>query len=219
MNLVLFDLDNTLLGGDSDHAWSQFLIEEGVLDRDIYEQQNEKFYADYKSGKLDINAFLAFQSAPLVGRSAAELQAWHNRYMQKKIKSMILEKGKALIDSHRGAEMAIVTATNRFVTEPIAKVFGIDNLIACELERDANGNYTGRGTGVPSYREGKIARVDSWLAGQGKRLDDYAHSYFYSDSLNDLPLLNHVTNPVAVDPDATLHAHATKMNWPIISLR
>jgi HAD superfamily hydrolase (TIGR01490 family) len=218
LNLVLFDLDNTLLDGDSDYAWAQFLIEEGVLDRDVYEVRNRYYYDHYKAGTLDIFEYLAFQSAPLVNRSQEELDTWHAHFMERKVKPMILPKARELIASHNGALMAIITATNRFITEPIADEFGVPNLIACELEQ-ADGKYTGRGTGIPAFRAGKVERLGMWLASRHRTLDEFEHSYFYSDSFNDLPLLNKVTRPVAVDPDPTLKAHAEKHGWSIISLR
>jgi HAD superfamily hydrolase (TIGR01490 family) len=218
MKLALFDLDNTLLAGDSDYAWAQFLIEEGVLERGVYETRNQFYYEHYKAGTLDIFEYLAFQSAPLVNRSQGELETWHAHFMERKIRPMILPKARALIASHADALVAIITATNRFITAPIVEELGIPNLIACELEQ-VDGKYTGRGTGVPAFREGKVQRVEMWLAEQGKTLKDFSESYFYSDSHNDLPLLKKVTHPVAVDPDPTLRAHAEKHGWPVISLR
>lgn len=218
MDIALFDLDNTLLGGDSDYAWAQFLIEEGVLDRATYEARNRAYYEQYKQGTLDIAEYLTFQCAPLAGRPRAELDAWHERYMARSVQPMILPKARELIASHNDALMLIITATNRFITEPIARAFGVPNLIACDLEME-HGRYTGRGTGVPSFQEGKIQRLEMWLAEQGKTLADFDRSFFYSDSLNDIPLLERVTHPVAVDPDAALRAHATARGWPIISLR
>ncbi len=219
MELALFDLDNTLLAGDSDHAWGQFLIEEGILDRQFHQTRNDVFYAQYCAGTLDIAEYLAFQSSILASRNPVELEIWRQRYMKDKIQPMILPKARALIEAHRGAEMAIITATNRFVTELIAKELGVDTLIACELERDSKGQFTGRATGIPSFQEGKVTRLEQWLQQQGKGIDDFSESYFYSDSLNDLPLLRRVSKPVVVDPDPTLYAHAKKAGWPIISLR
>ena len=218
MDIALFDLDNTLLAGDSDYAWAQFLIEEGVLDRAEYEERNRAYYEQYKQGTLDIAEYLTFQSGPLVGRPRTELDEWHRRYMDKSVRPMILPKARELIASHNGALMMIITATNRFITEPIAHELGVTNLIACDLETE-NGRFTGRGAGVPSFQDGKIKRLDMWLSEQGKTLADFDRSFFYSDSLNDIPLLERVTHPVAVDPDAALRAHATARGWPIISLR
>jgi HAD superfamily hydrolase (TIGR01490 family) len=217
MKLALFDLDNTLLDGDSDHAWAQFLIEEGVLHPDEYHARNEWFYERYKDGTLDIHEFLDFQLAPIARRPRAQLDAWHNEFMQRKVRPMILPKAPELIARHADALTAIVTATNRFITQPIARELGVPTLIATDIE-EVDGVFTGKPRGTPTFREGKIERVNEWLAGRGHRLQDY-ESWFYSDSLNDLPLLELVTHPVAVDPDATLRAHATERRWPIISLR
>lgn len=218
MKLALFDLDNTLLAGDSDFAWGQFLIEEGVLERADYEARNQHYYDLYKCGTLDVFEYLAFQAAPLVNRDKQELETWHTRFMERKVKPMILPKARELLAKHADALTVIITASNRFITAPIAHELGVANLIACELEC-IDGRYTGRSSGVPSFREGKIERLEQWLAEQGKTLGDFAESFFYSDSLNDLPLLKRVTHPVAVDPDDTLKAHAEKHRWPIISLR
>lgn len=217
MKLALFDLDNTLLDGDSDYAWAQFLIEEGVLHADEYNAKNDYFYERYKDGSLDIHEFLDFQLAPLARHPRAQLDAWHNEFMQRKVRPMILPKAAALIAKHADALTAIVTATNRFITRPIADELGVGELIATDIE-EVDGAFTGKPRGTPTFREGKIAAVDGWLAARGHRLADY-ESWFYSDSLNDLPLLERVTHPVAVDPDATLRAYATERKWPIISLR
>ena len=217
MKLALFDLDNTLLDGDSDYAWAQFLIEEGVLHAGEYNARNDWFYERYKDGTLDIHEFLDFQLAPIANRPRAQLDAWHNAFMQRKVRPMILPKAAALIAKHADALTAIVTATNRFITRPIADELGVGELIATDIE-EVDGAFTGKPRGTPTFREGKIAAVDTWLAARGHRLADY-ESWFYSDSLNDLPLLERVTHPVAVDPDATLRAYATERKWPIISLR
>jgi HAD superfamily hydrolase (TIGR01490 family) len=217
MKLALFDLDNTLLDGDSDHAWAQFLIEEGVLHAGDYNAKNDYFYERYKDGTLDIHEFLDFQLAPIARRPRAQLDAWHTEFMQRKVRPMILSKAPELIAKHGDALTAIVTATNRFITRPIADELGVRDLIATDIE-EVDGVFTGKPRGTPTFREGKIARVNEWLASRGRRLEDY-ESWFYSDSLNDLPLLERVTHPVAVDPDPTLRAHATARGWPIISLR
>jgi len=217
VKLALFDLDNTLLDGDSDYAWAQFLIEEGVLHADEYNAKNDYFYERYKDGSLDIHEFLDFQLAPLARHPRAQLDAWHSEFMQRKVRPMILPKAAALIAKHADALTAIVTATNRFITRPIADELGVGELIATDIE-EVDGAFTGKPRGTPTFREGKIAAVDAWLAARGHRLADY-ESWFYSDSLNDLPLLERVTHPVAVDPDATLRAYATERKWPIISLR
>jgi HAD superfamily hydrolase (TIGR01490 family) len=217
VKLALFDLDNTLLDGDSDYAWAQFLIEEGVLQAGEYNAKNDYFYDRYKDGTLDIHEFLDFQLAPLARHPRAQLDAWHSAFMQRKVRSMILPKAAELIAQHADALTAIVTATNRFITRPIADELGVENLIATDIE-EVNGVFTGKPRGTPTFREGKIAAVDEWLASRGHRLSDF-ESWFYSDSLNDLPLLERVTHPVAVDPDATLRAHAAQRGWPVISLR
>ena len=217
MKLALFDLDNTLLDGDSDYAWAQFLIEEGVLHADEYNAKNDYFYERYKDGSLDIHEFLDFQLAPLARHPRAQLDKWHEDFMRRKVRPMILPKAAALIAKHSDALTAIVTATNRFITRPIADELGVKELIATDID-EVDGAFTGKPRGTPTFREGKIIAVDEWLAARGQRLADY-ESWFYSDSLNDLPLLARVTHPVAVDPDATLRAYATERKWPIISLR
>ena len=217
MKIALFDLDNTLLDGDSDHAWAQFLIEEGILHPGEYHARNEWFYERYKDGTLDIHEFLDFQLAPIARRPRSQLDAWHNEFMQRKVRPMILPKAPELIARHADAVTAIVTATNRFITAPIAAELGVAKLIATDIE-EIDGVFTGKPRGTPAFREGKIACVNEWLAESGRRLADY-ESWFYSDSLNDLPLLELVTHPVAVDPDATLRACALERAWPIISLR
>jgi HAD superfamily hydrolase (TIGR01490 family) len=217
VKLALFDLDNTLLDGDSDHAWAQFLIEEGVLHPDEYHARNEWFYERYKEGTLDIHEFLDFQLAPIANRPRDLLDRWHNEFMQRKIRPMIAPRAPELIASHADALRAIVTATNRFITAPIAAELGVPELIATDID-EVDGRFTGKPRGTPTFREGKIERVNQWLASRGKRLEDF-ESWFYSDSLNDLPLLERVTHPVAVDPDATLRAHAAERGWPVISLR
>lgn len=220
MNLALFDLDNTLLAGDSDFQWAQFLIEQRVLDREVYEAQNVEFYEQYKSGTLDIHEFLDFQLKPLSRHPRSQLDAWHSEFMKERILPLITPDARELINKHMlGRDLCIIiTATNRFVTEPIARELGITNLIATDAEQ-RDGEYTGRVSGLPCFREGKITRLESWLDEHNLTWLSFQESWFYSDSLNDLPLLNKVTHPVAVDPDATLKAHAEKKGWPIISLR
>jgi HAD superfamily hydrolase (TIGR01490 family) len=217
MKLALFDLDNTLLAGDSDFEWAQFLIEQGVLDRELYEARNRDFYEQYKAGTLDIREFLDFQLKPLGRHRRHVLDAWHDEFMARKIRPIIRDSARALIDKHRDAVRAIVTATNSFVTAPIAREFGIDHLIATEPEAH-DGEFTGKVIGTPCFREGKVERLNTWLDSQGRTLPDFTESWFYSDSLNDLPLLERVTHPVAVDPDDTLRAHAERAGWPVISL-
>ncbi|HEX7234684.1 MAG TPA: HAD family hydrolase [Nitrosospira sp.] len=220
MNLVLFDLDNTLLAGDSDFQWAQFLIEQRVLDREVYEARNIEFYEQYKAGTLDIHEFLDFQLKPLSRHPRSQLDAWHQEFMQQKILPLITFQARELIKRHMlGNNLCvIITATNRFVTGPIARALGVSHLIATEPEQ-MNGEFTGQVSGLPCFREGKITRLESWLDEHNLTWMSFLESWFYSDSLNDLPLLNRVTHPVAVDPDATLKAHAEENGWPIISLR
>ncbi|MFZ5462535.1 MAG: HAD family hydrolase [Pseudomonadota bacterium] len=220
MDLVLFDLDNTLLSGDSDFEWAQFLIGKGVLDREVYEARNREFYGQYQAGTLDIEAFLDFQLKPLSRHPRAELDAWHREFMATHIRPIMGDKARALVRRHldEGALSAIVTATNSFITGPIAREFGVPYLVAT-IPAQEDGRFTGRPRGVPAFREGKIARVEAWLEEMGLYWGSFERSWFYSDSLNDLPLLARVTHPVAVDPDATLAAHAQAHGWPVISLR
>jgi HAD superfamily hydrolase (TIGR01490 family) len=220
MELALFDLDNTLLAGDSDFEWAQYLISRGVLDREVYEARNRDFYEQYKAGTLDIHAFLDFQLKPLARHSRAELDAWHADFMASRILPIVTAKGRELVRRHQaeGALTAIVTATNSFVTAPIARLFGIEHLVATEPQRSSDG-FTGSVEGVPCFREGKIVRVEAWLAGLGHDWRSFERSWFYSDSHNDLPLLGKVTDPVAVDPDPALERHARERGWPILSLR
>jgi HAD superfamily hydrolase (TIGR01490 family) len=220
VNLALFDLDNTLLSGDSDFEWAQFLIEEGVIDRELFETKNLTFYQQYKQGVLDINEFLDFQLKPMSLHSRRVLNAWHNEFMQRKVRPMMGQRARELVAKHRAAGdvCVVITATNSFVTAPIAREFGVEYLIATEPEHN-NGEFTGRVEGVPSFREGKITRLEAWMAQQGWSWDSFDESCFYSDSLNDLPLLEKVKIPVAVDPDDTLRAHAEKHGWQIMSLR
>ncbi|HET9403604.1 MAG TPA: HAD family hydrolase [Burkholderiales bacterium] len=215
--LVLFDLDNTLLAGDSDFEWAQFLIEQKVLDREVYEARNQQFYDQYKAGTLDIREFLDFQLKPLSRHPRAQLDAWHHDFMRSRIRPLIRGKARALVESHRGDLCVMITATNSFVTAPIANEFGLANLVATEPEQ-VNGSFTGRVSGIPCFREGKVERLEAWLAARGRKLASFSESWFYSDSLNDLPLLERVTHPVAVDPDPTLREHAGRKGWRVISL-
>jgi HAD superfamily hydrolase (TIGR01490 family) len=220
MKLALFDLDNTLLAGDSDFEWAQFLIAKGVLDREVHEAKNREFYEHYKAGTLDIHAFLDFQLKPLARHARPQLEDWHREYMATRIKPMITDQARALVKEYqqKADKVAIITATNRFVTGPIAREFGVEHLIATEVE-EIDGHYTGRGAGIPCFKEHKVTRLEMWLSELGLLWEDITESWFYSDSLNDLPLLSKVTHPVAVDPDDTLEAHARLNGWPIISLR
>ncbi len=220
MNLALFDLDNTLLACDSDYEWGQYLVDRGVLGRAEYEAQNAAFYEQYKAGTLDIHEFLGFALRPLAEHTPQDLERWHADFMAARIRPAMGAPARALVRRHldAGDLCAVVTATNSFVTAPIAREFGVAHLVATEPERLA-GRFTGRVAGVPCFKDGKIARVESWLAGEGRRLQDFAQSTFYSDSHNDLPLLERVTHPVAVDPDEVLAAEAGRRGWPVISLR
>ena len=217
MKLALFDLDNTLLDGDSDFAWAQFLIEQGVIDREIYEAKNLHFYEQYKAGTLDIHEFLDFQLKPLSRHSRKVLDGWHAQFMRDKVQPMMTTAARELAAKHleAGDTCVVITATNSFVTAPIAGAFGIDNLIATEPEQK-DGEFTGGVNGVPSFREGKITRLEQWLAERGWNWDSFEDTTFYSDSLNDLPLLCRVKHPVAVKPDDTLRAHAEREKWPIL---
>jgi len=219
-NLALFDLDNTLLAGDSDYNWSLFLIGEGLLDAKTHHERNEQFYQDYKNGNLDIYKFLEFQLKPLSQHPREFLDALHNKYMAQVIRPMMTEKAQALVDKHRaqGDLMLVITATNSFVTKPIATAYGIDNLIGTDPE-EVDGQFTGGVAGVPSFQQGKVTRLNQWLAERGQQLSDFTTSYFYSDSHNDLPLMKLVSHPVAVDADSTLAEYAAQQGWPSISLR
>ncbi|PKO44184.1 MAG: HAD-IB family hydrolase [Betaproteobacteria bacterium HGW-Betaproteobacteria-22] len=219
-NLALFDLDNTLLAGDSDYNWSLFLIAEGLLDAKTHQERNEQFYQDYKNGCLDIYAFLEFQLKPLSQHPKKFLDALHLKYMEKVIRPMMTKKAQDLVNQHKSAGdlCVVITATNSFVTKPIAAAYGIAHLIGTDPEM-VNGEYTGGVTGVPSFQEGKVTRINQWLAARGQQLTDFNKSYFYSDSHNDLPLMKLVTHPVAVDADATLAEYAKQQGWAVISLR
>lgn len=217
MTLAIFDLDNTLLRGDSDHAWGEFIADLGVVNAAEYRAKNDAFYDDYCRGELDIFAYQRFVLSPLAGYPMDELSRWHAQFMREKIEPMILPKAEALVDDHRsrGHTLMIITATNAFITAPIARRLGIELLIATNPAVQDN-MYTGDIAGTPCYREGKVERLSAWLRDNHVSLED---SYFYSDSHNDLPLLQQVAHPVAVDPDATLRQHAEAKQWPIISLR
>jgi HAD superfamily hydrolase (TIGR01490 family) len=221
VKLALFDLDNTLLAGDSDYGWAQFLIARGVLEGKRYETENQRFFDQYHAGTLDIYEFLDFQLAPLAAYPRDRLDAWHRDFMREQILAIITEPARNLVRRHleAGDLCAIITATNRFVTAPIAREFGVAHLIATEPE-EKNGAFTGRVVGTPCFREGKVARVKVWLEAQGLDLaGSFSRSWFYSDSHNDLALLEFVSDPVAVDPDATLLRVAREHGWPVISLR
>jgi HAD superfamily hydrolase (TIGR01490 family) len=220
MRLALFDLDNTLLAGDSDYEWGQFLIDRGVLDRESYEAQNRAYYDQYLAGTLDIHEFLGFALRPLAAHQPAELERWHAEFMAARIRPMIGAPARELVRKHRDAGdlCAIITATNSFVTRPIAHEFGVEHPIATEPEK-RNGRFTGKVAGIPCFREGKVKRLDEWLSGRGKRLAEFSESTLYSDSHNDLALLERMTRPVAVDPDEKLSGEARRRGWSVISLR
>ncbi len=217
MSLAIFDLDNTLIADDSDFLWGQFLVDRGIVDGDYYEQANKKFYDDYKQGSLDIVEFLHFSLAPLALHDAEQLYHWREEFVEHLIKPIKLEAAQKLVNKHReqGDTLLVITATNRFVTEPIVKLYGIDNLLATTPEF-INGRYTGKFIDTPCYQDGKVKQLNNWLATSSHTLKD---SWFYSDSHNDLPLLHLVDNPVAVDPDDKLLQAAKLADWPIISLR
>jgi HAD superfamily hydrolase (TIGR01490 family) len=220
MRLALFDLDNTLLAGDSDYEWGQFLVDRGILEREEYEAQNRAYYDQYAAGTLDIHEYLGFALRPLAAHAPEDLARWHADFMQSRILPMVGAPARGLVRRHleRGDLCAIITATNSFVTAPIAREFGVGHLIATEPESH-EGRFTGRVAGTPCFREGKVRRLEEWLSGRGRRLADFTESSFYSDSHNDLPLLERVTRPVAVDPDAQLRAAAGRRGWEVISLR
>ncbi len=220
MRLALFDLDNTLLSGDSDYEWGQFLVDHGVLDRASYEAQNRTYYGQYVAGSLDIHEYLGFALRPLAAHAPEDLRRWHAEFMRLRILPMIHPPARALVRRHLGAGelCAIITATNSFVTAPIAETFGVKHLIATEPEV-REGRFTGRVAGTPCFREGKLVRLEQWLAELGHKLRDFDESIFYSDSHNDLPLLERVTRAVAVDPDDALAAEAARRGWPVMSLR
>lgn len=220
MQLVLFDLDNTLLAGDSDFEWGRFLINLGVLDEELHLARNAQFYEDYKQGTLDIHAFLEFQLKPLSTHPRAQLDAWHAKFMQQVIRPIITPQSRALVEKHRanGDLMVVITATNSFVTAPIARELGILHLIGT-IPEEVNGEFTGRVSGVPSFKEGKVTRLLQWLEARGETLQSFDATWFYSDSHNDLPLMKLVDHPVAVDADPVLTEYAKANGWPRISLR
>jgi HAD superfamily hydrolase (TIGR01490 family) len=217
LTLAIFDLDNTLLRGDSDYAWGQFLVENHIVDGETYRRENERYYAQYHEGTLDIMEFLAFALRPLTAHDRSALDGWHRRYLQTKILPMITAEARALLDQHRarGDTLMIITATNNFVTAPIARELNVPWLLATDAE-ERDGRFTGRVAGIPCFRDGKVRRLEAWLAEHGATLDE---SWFYSDSHNDLPLLERVTHPVAVNPDPILRATAQARGWRIIELR
>ncbi|WP_455222197.1 histidinol-phosphatase [Kaarinaea lacus] len=217
MKIAIFDLDNTLLAGDSDYLWGEFLVEQGLVDGEEYRRENDRFYEEYKAGTLDIYEFLAFSLKPLTEHDIDELKRLHRQFMTEKIRPIMLPAAFELIEKHKRADSTplIITATNRFVTEPIAKAFGVDIIIATEPEF-LNNRYTGKVAGIPCFQHGKVERLNQWLNDTGLSLKE---SWFYSDSHNDIPLLSLVSHPVAVDPDHSLKQYAEQLGWKIISLR
>lgn len=217
MSLAIFDLDNTLLADDSDYLWGQFLVDQGIVDASYYAQENERFYQEYKQGQLDIFEFLKFSLKPLADNSIQDLIHWRSQFIEEIIRPILLQPAQDLINKHkqRGDTLLVITATNRFVTEPIVNLYGISHLIATTPELIDN-KYTGEVAGIPCFQSGKVKRLQKWLEETGHTLQD---SWFYSDSHNDLPLLKLVDHPVAVNPDDLLKKHAEQAIWPVISLR
>jgi HAD superfamily hydrolase (TIGR01490 family) len=220
MQLTLFDLDGTLLPGDSDHAFGEWVVAQGWADGAAYQRRNDAFFADYQAGRLDIHAYVDFATAAWRGRDDAELARCSQGFVEQVIRPMLRTSALELVQRHQaqGDLVALVTATNDFITRPIAGLFGIGHLIATDLARDAQGRVLGTIQGIPSFREGKTARVDAWLADMGRRLGDFERSTFYSDSTNDLPLLEHVSHPVATNPGPALERVALERGWPILKL-
>ena len=220
MNLTIFDLDNTLLDGDSDYNWGLFLIKEGLVDQKTHESSNTQFYDDYNSGKLNIYEFVEFQFKFFRDNPRILLDKLLKRYIDEIAKPMITKKARDLVSKHRvkGDRLLIITATNSYITKPIGKLFDIDDLIGTDPE-EINGEFTGKVKGIPSFKEGKIERLNLWLKQKKLAFNDFDQVSFYSDSQNDLPLLRLVSNPIAVNPDEVLEKEAIKNNWPIIILR
>lgn len=217
MKLAVFDLDHTLLAGDSDYLWGQFLAEQGHVDRVAYEAENRRFYEEYQAGTLDILKFCAFSLRPLSEHDLETLRSWRRQFVRDKIEPIVAAGAPALLERHRaeGATLLITSATNRFVTEPIAELLGVPHLIATDPEMK-DGRYTGHVDGLPNFQGGKVTRLKAWLAAQPAQ---YTHLTAYSDSRNDIPLLEMAQQPVAVDPDEVLRAEAERRGWPVISLR
>ncbi len=217
MGLAIFDLDNTLIAGDSDFLWGEHLVALGVVDAEEYAQANRRFYEDYKAGRLDIHEYARFAFRPLAEHPMPQLLAWRSDFLCQRIRPLILPAAQALVDEHRrrGDTLLVITATNRFVTTPIVQAFGIEHLLATEPRRE-NGRFVNEIEGIPCFQEGKVARLEAWLREQGL---EAAERWFYSDSHNDLPLLERVEHPVAVDPDPQLAEIARERGWPVRSLR
>lgn len=215
--LALFDLDNTLIAGDSDHLWGEFLARRGVVPAQAHRRENDRFLREYRDGTLDVLEFLAFQFRPLAENSPADLARWRAEFVVECIRPLLLPRAVDLVEDHRrrGHVLLIVTSTNSFITQPIAEIFGVDGLLATEPERNGDG-FTGAVSGIPCSGEGKVSKVNAWLREHGRELGT---SWFYTDSFQDLPLLEAVTAPVAVDPDDRLRREAQLRSWPIVSLR
>jgi HAD superfamily hydrolase (TIGR01490 family) len=223
MNLALFDLDHTLIPTDSDHEWGRFLVGLGIVDAEEYQRENDRFYADYKAGTLDNDKFLRFALAPLAQRPREELARWHAEFMRTVIVPVITPQARTLVQSHldAGDLCGVVTATNSFVTRPIVQAFGIPHLIATEpatVDGHPDSMFNGAVSGIPSFREGKIARTEAWLASLGRDWSSFGSTTFYSDSFNDIPLLEKVSVPVATNPDERLRYHAEERGWRIMDL-
>jgi HAD superfamily hydrolase (TIGR01490 family) len=220
MNLALFDLDHTLIPIDSDHEWGEFLVRIGAVDSAAFTRRNDEFFIQYQAGTLDPVLYLEFALGTLAGFPRARLDQMHAQFMEEVIQPALRPSARALLQQHQddGDLVAIVTATNRFVTAPIARAFKVEHLIAALPQQDANGDITGQLLGTPTHGAGKVSHTHAWLAGMGKTLGDFERSHFYSDSHNDLPLMSIVTDPVATNPNAALTAHATRNGWPILHL-
>jgi HAD superfamily hydrolase (TIGR01490 family) len=220
MNLTLFDLDGTLIPVDSDHSFGAFMVEVGWVDGEVWGARNDEFFAQYNAGTLDLPAYVDFATSAFRSRPMHEALAMRERFMAEVMQPALRPEAMALVEKHRAAGdlIALVTATNEFVTAPIAQAFGIEHLIAVQLQRDGEGRYTGAIQGVPSFREGKIARVDDWLQGLGAQWRGFERVHFYSDSTNDLPLLERVSHPVATNPSPTLARIAAERGWPQLQL-
>lgn len=222
MRLAIFDLDNTLIAGDSDHGWGEFMVAQGMVDPVEYKRSNDQFYADYERGEMDLQAYLNFSLEPLTHYSLEELNTLHQKFMQEVVNPIRLPQAEALLAKHRseGDYLLIITSTNGFITKPIAESLGVDDILATDAEI-INDRYTGKMTGIPCFQDGKITRLHQWLeTAREKGFEgDLTDCYFYSDSINDLPLMQEVPNPIAVDPDDALRQHAEQQGWPVISLR
>jgi HAD superfamily hydrolase (TIGR01490 family) len=219
--IALFDLDYTLLAGDATYEWIRFLIRLGILDDEKEGAELDQFYDDYAKGTLDIHDFLHFDFRPLARHPRSQLEAWREEYLAQSVAPMILPRARELIASHasRGHETVIVTAANSFITTPIAEMLGVADILASDPETHESGEFTGRIAGIPCFHEGKVTRLDAWLGERGETLADFAESWFYGDSQSDVPLMEKVTNAVAVGPDERLGRIAHERGWPIISLR